>query len=67
MKEVTTIKADHMEVNHGDAHFSMFDAVQALYNPVMETYIIDAIAMKIAVKFSYRRTDCSVCWLWPIE
>ena len=67
MKEVTTIKADHMEVNHGDAHFSMFDAVQPLYNPVMETYIIDAIAMKIAVKFSCRRTDCSVCWLSPIE
>ncbi|HEY0058886.1 MAG TPA: hypothetical protein VGB56_07105 [Flavisolibacter sp.] len=37
-----------MEVNHGDAHFSMFDAVQALYNPVMETYIIDAIAMEIS-------------------
>ena len=45
--EVTTIKLGHMEVNYGDAHFRRSDGGQALYNPFMESYIMDAYATEI--------------------
>ncbi len=45
--EVTTIKVGHMEVNYGDAHFRRSDAGQTLYNPFMESYIMDAYATEI--------------------
>ena len=45
--DVTTIKVGHMEVNYGDAHFRRSDAGQTLYNPFMESYILDAFATEI--------------------
>ncbi|MDB5232409.1 MAG: hypothetical protein JWN76_3214 [Chitinophagaceae bacterium] len=47
LMEVTTIKVGHMEVNYGDAHFRRSDAGQTLYNPFMESYIMDAYATEI--------------------
>ncbi|GAC1592430.1 MAG: hypothetical protein NVS3B19_13970 [Ginsengibacter sp.] len=47
LMEVTTIKIGHMEVNYGDAHFRRSDAGQTLYNPFMESYILDAYATEI--------------------
>ncbi|MCW3106451.1 MAG: hypothetical protein JWQ09_957 [Segetibacter sp.] len=44
---VTTIKVGHLEVNYGDAHFKRSDAGQTLYNPFMESYIMDAYATEI--------------------
>lgn len=44
---VTTIKIGHMEVNYGDAHFRRSDGGQALYNPFMESYILDGFATEI--------------------
>lgn len=45
--EVTTIKVGHMEINYGDAHFRRSDAGHALYNPFMESYIMDAFTTEI--------------------
>lgn len=45
--DVATIKVGHMEVNYGDAHFRRSDAGQTLYNPFMESYIMDAYATEI--------------------
>jgi hypothetical protein len=47
LMDITTIKVGHMEVNYGDAHFRRSDAGQALYNPFMESYIMDAFATEI--------------------
>ncbi|MEO8765973.1 MAG: hypothetical protein ABI416_16855 [Ginsengibacter sp.] len=47
LMEVTTLKVGHMEVNYGDAHFRRSDAGQTLYNPFMESYIMDAYATEI--------------------
>ncbi len=45
--EVTTIKMGHMEINYGDAHFRRGDGGHTLYNPFMESYIMDAFATEI--------------------
>jgi hypothetical protein len=47
LMDVTTIKVGHMEVNYGDAHFRRSDAGQTLYNPFMESYIMDAYTTEI--------------------
>jgi hypothetical protein len=47
LMNITTIKVGHMEINYGDAHFRRSDAGQALYNPFMENYIMDAFATEI--------------------
>jgi hypothetical protein len=47
LMEVATIKIGHMEVNYGDAHFRRSDGGQTLYNPFMESYIMDAFATEI--------------------
>ncbi|MEO8413997.1 MAG: hypothetical protein ABI472_10070 [Ginsengibacter sp.] len=47
LMKVTTIKVGHMEVNYGDAHFRRSDAGQTLYNPFMESYIMDGFATEI--------------------
>ncbi|HTI94834.1 MAG TPA: hypothetical protein VL727_29785 [Puia sp.] len=43
----TTIKVGQMEINYGDQHFRRTDGGQALYNPFIENYIIDAFATEI--------------------
>ena len=47
LMKITTIKVGHMEINYGDAHFRRSDAGQTLYNPFMESYIMDAFATEI--------------------
>ena len=47
LMDVTTIKVGHMEINYGDAHFRRSDGGQTLYNPFMESYIMDAYATEI--------------------
>lgn len=46
----TTIKIGHMEVNYGDAHFRRSDNGNALYNPFVENYILDAFATEIGAE-----------------
>ncbi|HJT73682.1 MAG TPA: hypothetical protein VJ720_06680 [Chitinophaga sp.] len=47
LMEITTIKIGHFEVNYGDQHFRRSDGGNALYNPFMEGYIMDAFATEI--------------------
>lgn len=47
LMKVTTIKIGHMEINYGDAHFRRSDGGQTLYNPFMESYIMDAFTTEI--------------------
>ncbi|MEO5783392.1 MAG: hypothetical protein ABIQ07_08985 [Ginsengibacter sp.] len=47
LMDVATIKVGHMEINYGDAHFRRSDAGQTMYNPFMESYIMDAYATEI--------------------
>ena len=53
--KVTTIKIGHFEVNYGDAHFRRSDNGQALYNPFMESYILDAFATEIGGEIYVRK------------
>ncbi|MDO9634037.1 MAG: hypothetical protein Q7J05_03200 [Paludibacter sp.] len=46
----TTIKVGHMEVNYGDAHFRRSDNGNAMYNPFIENYILDAFATEIGAE-----------------
>jgi hypothetical protein len=47
LMEIATIKVGHMEINYGDAHFRRSDGGQSLYNPFMDSYILDAFATEI--------------------
>lgn len=55
--KITTIKIGHMEVNYGDAHFRRSDAGQAMYNPFMESYIMDAFATEIGGEVTVQKND----------
>jgi hypothetical protein len=45
--EKVTIKAGQFENNYGDTHFRRTDGGQALYNPFIENYIVDAFATEV--------------------
>jgi hypothetical protein len=47
LMKMTTIKVGHMEVNYGDQHFRRSDGGQTLYNPFMDSYIVDAYTTEI--------------------
>ena len=50
-----TIKVGHMEVNYGDAHFRRTDNGNAMYNPFVGNYLIDAFNTEIGAEVYYRR------------
>src|SRR5687768_4043993 len=45
--EIATVKVGHMEINYGDAHFRRSDNGNALYNPFVGNYIMDAFTTEI--------------------
>jgi hypothetical protein len=45
--EIATIRVGHMEINYGDAHFRRSDNGNALYNPFVGNYILDAFTTEI--------------------
>jgi hypothetical protein len=45
--EKLTIRMGHMEVNYGDAHFRRTDNGNAMYNPFVGNYILDAFNTEI--------------------
>lgn len=47
LMDLVTIKIGHMEINYGDQHFRRTDGGQALYNPFIENYIVDAFSTEI--------------------
>ncbi len=53
LMENVTIKIGHMEVNYGDAHFRRTDNGNAMYNPFVGNYIIDAFNTEIGGEVYY--------------
>jgi hypothetical protein len=45
--EIATVRMGHMEINYGDAHFRRSDNGNALYNPFVGNYILDAFTTEI--------------------
>jgi hypothetical protein len=45
--EIATVKIGHMEINYGDAHFRRSDNGQAIYNPFVGNYIMDAFTTEV--------------------
>ena len=45
--EIATIRVGHMEINYGDTHFRRSDNGNALYNPFVGNYIMDAFTTEI--------------------
>lgn len=49
-----TLKFGHMENNYGDAHFRRSDNAQALYNPFIGNYIMDAFTTEVGAEVYYQ-------------
>jgi hypothetical protein len=45
--KVVTVRVGDMEINYGDAHFRRSDNGQAIYNPFVGNYIMDAFTTQI--------------------
>jgi hypothetical protein len=45
--QIITVKVGHMEINYGDAHFRRSDNGNAIYNPFVGNYILDAFTTEI--------------------
>jgi hypothetical protein len=45
--EIATVRIGHMEINYGDAHFRRSDNGNALYNPFVGNYLLDAFTTEI--------------------
>jgi hypothetical protein len=52
--EFTTIRAGHMEINYGDAHFRRSDNGNTIRNPFIENYILDAFTTEIGAEVMVR-------------
>jgi hypothetical protein len=52
--EYTTIRAGHMELNYGDAHFRRSDNGNTIRNPFIENYILDAFTTEIGAEVLVR-------------
>jgi hypothetical protein len=52
--EYTTIRAGHMEINYGDAHFRRSDNGNTIRNPFIENYILDAFTTEIGAEVLVR-------------
>jgi hypothetical protein len=50
-----TLKVGHFEVNYGDAHFRRTDNGNALFNPFVENYIMDAFATEIGAEAYFHK------------
>jgi len=52
--EYLTIRVGHMEVNYGDAHFRRTDGGNAMYNPFVENYLVDAFTTEIGFDVAFQ-------------
>lgn len=53
--ENVTIKVGHMEINYGDTHFRRSDNGNAIYNPFVGNYIMDAFATEIGGEIYFQK------------
>ena len=54
LMQFVTVKAGHFEVNYGDAHFRRTDNGNAVYNPFVGNYILDAFTTEIGAEVYWR-------------
>ena len=54
LMDFITLRVGHMEINYGDAHFRRTDNGQALYNPFVGNYIMDAFTTEIGGEGYFR-------------
>jgi hypothetical protein len=54
LMQFITMRVGHMEVNYGDAHFRRSDNGNALYNPFVGNYIMDAFTTEIGAEVYVR-------------
>jgi hypothetical protein len=54
LMKYVTIRAGHFEVNYGDAHFRRSDNGNAIYNPLVGNYILDAFTTEIGGEVYFR-------------
>ncbi|HLA64126.1 MAG TPA: hypothetical protein VK610_06840, partial [Rhodothermales bacterium] len=55
LMQYVTLRLGHFEVNYGDAHFRRSDNGNALYNPFVGNYIMDAFTTEIGGDLLVRR------------
>lgn len=55
LMENVSIRVGHMEVNYGDTHFRRTDNGNAMYNPFIGNYIIDAFNTEIGGEVYYQK------------
>lgn len=55
LMEYVTVKAGHFEINYGDAHFRRTDNGNAMYNPLVGNYIMDAFTTEIGGEVLFRK------------
>ena len=48
--EIVTVTVGHFEINYGDAHFRRSDNGNAIYNPFVGNYIMDAFTTEIGAE-----------------
>lgn len=54
LMKYVTLRLGHFEVNYGDAHFRRTDAGNAMYNPLVGNYILDAFTTEIGAEVYLR-------------
>jgi hypothetical protein len=52
--QYVTLRVGHFEVNYGDAHFRRTDNGNAMYNPFVGNYILDAFTTEVGGEFYFK-------------
>ena len=50
LMQYVTVRAGHFEINYGDAHFRRSDNGNAIYNPFVGNYILDAFTTEVGAE-----------------
>ena len=54
LMEFVTVRVGHFEINYGDAHFRRTDNGNAVYNPFVGNYMLDAFTTEIGAEVYVR-------------
>ena len=57
LMKYVTIRAGHFEINYGDAHFRRTDNGNAIRNPLVGNYIMDAFTTEVGMEVYLRKND----------
>lgn len=57
LMEIVTVRVGHFEINYGDAHFRRSDNGNAIYNPFVGNYIMDAFTTEIGGEVYLKASD----------